>query len=139
ITSVTAFLAFSDLGVGNAIINRMSAAFATGERDRATQEVSNASAVLPVAGVVIIGIAALLLPILPWERIYNVNGLAASEAGPATFALLACFALLLPLGLVQRVQLGFQEGFIANLWLIGGSVLGLVLVIVCIELELGLP
>lgn len=139
ITSVTAFLAFSDLGVGNAIINRMSAAFASGERERAPREISSASAVLAAVGLVMIGVAALLLLILPWERIYNVNGLAASEAGPATFALLACFALLLPLGLVQRVQLGFQEGFIANLWMIGGSVLGLVLVLGCIELKLGLP
>jgi O-antigen/teichoic acid export membrane protein len=139
ITSVTAFLAFSDLGVGNAIINRMSAAFASGERDLASKEVSSASAVLGAIALVMIGIAAVLTPVLPWERIYNVNGLAAVEAGPSTFALLACFALLLPLGLVQRVQLGFQEGFIANLWMIGGSLLGLVLVVVCIEFRLGLP
>jgi O-antigen/teichoic acid export membrane protein len=139
ITSITAFLAFSDLGVGNALINRMSAAFASGERDRASREVSSASAVLAGISLVIILIGALLLPILPWGRIYNVNGLAAAEAGPSTFALLGCFALLLPLGLVQRVQLGFQEGFIANLWLIAGNLLGLVLVVVCIALRLGLP
>jgi O-antigen/teichoic acid export membrane protein len=139
ITSVTAFLAFSDLGVGNAIINRMSAAFASGERERSAKEVSSASAVLGVMNLVIIVVAALLLPILPWDRIYNVHGLAAAEAGPSTFALLACFALLLPLGLVQRVQLGFQEGFVANLWLIAGSILGLLLVIACIAFRLGLP
>jgi O-antigen/teichoic acid export membrane protein len=139
ITSLTVFLTFSDLGIGNAIINRMSAAFASGERDIAPREVSSANVVLGVMGILILFASAVLLPILPWERIYNVSGLAANEAGPSTFALVACFAVLLPVGLVQKVQLGFQEGAVANLWTIGGSVLALVLLVVGIVMKLGLP
>lgn len=139
VTSVTAFLAFSDLGVSNAIINRMSTAFASGERDHASREVSSASVLLGAISVAVLLIGACLLPILPWERIYNVRGLAASEAGPSTFALVACIALLMPLGLVQKVQLGFQEGALANLWAIGGNVLGLILLLLCLVTRLGLP
>jgi O-antigen/teichoic acid export membrane protein len=139
VTAVTAILAFSDLGIGNAIINRMSIAFASGERARATREVSSASVVLGAVGIAILLIAAGLLPILPWQRIYNVVGPAASEAGPSTFVFIACFAVLLPIGLVQKVQLGFQEGTIANLWTIGGTLLGLVFLLIAIVMRLGLP
>ena len=139
ITSLTAFLAFSDLGVGNAIISRMSVAFASGERTRAEREVASATTLLAGIGLVVLLVALILLPILPWPRVYNVSGLAASEAGPATIALVACFALLIPIGLVQKVQLGFQQGTIANLWTIAGAVLGLILLLAGIAAKLGLP
>lgn len=139
VTSVTAFLTFSDLGIGNAIINRMSAAFASHEQERARREVSSATAVLSGVAVVVLVVGAGLLPLLAWDRVYNVHGLAAGEAGPATLAVVACFALLLPLGLVQKVQLGFQDGAIANLWLMGGNLLGLLLLLACISNGVGLP
>jgi O-antigen/teichoic acid export membrane protein len=139
ITSLTALLAFSDLGIGNAIINRMSVAYASDERERATREVSSATALLGVIAVALVALAAVMLAVLPWSRIYNVSGLAAAEAGPATLAVIVCFAALIPLGLVQKVQLGFQQGAISNLWLIGGSVLSLVFLLLAIELKAGLP
>jgi O-antigen/teichoic acid export membrane protein len=139
VTSLTAFLAFSDLGIGNAVINRMSAAFASGDRERAPKEVSSATAVLGGIAIVILAVALLLLPVMPWPQIYNVRGLAATEAGPATLAVIACFAVLIPIGLVQKVQLGFQQGTIANLWLMAGSVLGLALLLTGIALHAGLP
>lgn len=139
ITSVAAFLVFSDLGIGNAIINRMSAAFASGERESTLKEVSSASAVLSGIAIAVVVVGVALLPVLPWDRIYNVSGRAAAEAGPSTVVSVTCFALLLPLGLVQKVQLGFQDGAIANLWLTAGNFLGLVLLIVFIGLGLGLP
>jgi O-antigen/teichoic acid export membrane protein len=139
ITSLTAFLAFSDLGIGNAIISRMSVAFASSERDRSSREVASASVLLGAIGLAVLVLALILLPIVPWSAVYNVSGLAASEAGPATFALVACFALLIPIGLVQKVQLGFQQGTIANLWTIAGALLGLVLLLVGIAMRVGLP
>lgn len=139
ITSVAAFLVFSDLGIGNAIINRMSTAFASGERDSSLREVSSASFVLSGIAICLVVLGVALLPVLPWDRIYNVSGRAAAEAGPSTLVYLFCFALLLPLGLVQKVQLGFQEGAIANLWLTAGNILGFVLLVLFIRLGLSLP
>ena len=139
ITSLTAFLAFSDLGIGNAVINRMALAFTSGERDTAAREISSASFVLAAIAAVVLAVSALLLPVLPWPRIYNVTGLAATEAGPATLATLVCFAVLIPIGLVQKVQLGFQQGTYANLWLIAGSLLSLVFLIVAVAAHFSLP
>jgi hypothetical protein len=49
------------------------------------------------------------------------------------------FLINLPLGIVQRIQLGYQEGFQNNLWSIAGSLLGLTGVLLAIELKSGLP
>jgi O-antigen/teichoic acid export membrane protein len=52
---------------------------------------------------------------------------------------MACFALSLPLGTVQRVQLGYQEGFESNLWQCAASTLGFACVLIAIFLHAGLP
>jgi O-antigen/teichoic acid export membrane protein len=49
----------------------------------------------------------------------------------AVFA--GCFLLNIPAGIVSRVQLGYQEGFIANLWLSLGSVFSLCFLLVVIH------
>ena len=45
----------------------------------------------------------------------------------------------MPLGIVQRIQMGYQEGYKNQLWLSGGAVLGLAGVLVVIYLKAGLP
>jgi hypothetical protein len=60
------------------------------------------------------------------------------ETDPALAALVACFALNLPLGVVQNVQNGYQEGFVISLWESLGKVLGLIGVLAVIFCRGGL-
>jgi O-antigen/teichoic acid export membrane protein len=86
--------------------------------------------------VLLLLIFAIIYPFVPWHRIYNVTSInAVQESGPATAVFFACFALNMPLGIVQKVQLGYQEGFLNNYWQIGGNVLGLAAVIATIMLQ----
>jgi O-antigen/teichoic acid export membrane protein len=62
-----------------------------------------------------------------------------SEVGPAVAVFAACFLVGLPVGLVQRVQLGYQEGFHSSLWTAVGNLLGLAAVATAILLRGGLP
>jgi O-antigen/teichoic acid export membrane protein len=55
----------------------------------------------------------------------------------AAFA--ACLALAVPLGLVQRVQIALQRGFVASLWQCGANVLALVAIWQATVWQLGLP
>ena len=64
---------------------------------------------------------------------------AVREAGPATAVLLVCTALNMPLGTVARVQMGYQQAFITDMWKATGSVLGLTGVLVSIHFGAGLP
>ena len=88
--------------------------------------VSSAFFMLTGMAVLILAAFALAYPHIPWARLLNVQTpLASREVGPALAALVACFALNLPLGVVQRVQTGYQDGFVISLWGSLGKILGL--------------
>jgi O-antigen/teichoic acid export membrane protein len=111
-----------------------------GERQAAQRYVSSAFFML-------LGLALLLgacfvaaYEWIPWPAVYNVSSSrASSEAGFATAVFAGCFLANLPLGIVERVQLGYQEGFINGLWQALGSVLGLCGVLLGIAAKAGLP
>ena len=52
---------------------------------------------------------------------------------------MACTLLNIPLGVAQRGQLAYQEGFANSLWGVLGSVLGLIAILIVIALRGGLP
>jgi O-antigen/teichoic acid export membrane protein len=93
---------------------------------------------LGVAGFILM-VFALIYPYISWPRVFNVNSaIASQEAGPAMAVFVVCFAVNIPLGIVQRVQMGYQEGFTFNLWQGLGSLLALLGVLFVIYLKAGL-
>jgi O-antigen/teichoic acid export membrane protein len=83
---------------------------------------------------------AVLYPIIPWGRIFNITAPdIIAEAAPATAVFVACFLINMPLSLVQRVQMGYQEGMTNNLWIVFGNILGLIALLVAIQARAGLP
>jgi O-antigen/teichoic acid export membrane protein len=92
-----------------------------------------------IAAVSTVGFA-LAFPAIPWARVFNlVSPAAVSEAGPASAALFAAFALGLPLGLAGQVQLAYQSGYISSAWAIIGNLGSLVALILVIHLRGSLP
>jgi O-antigen/teichoic acid export membrane protein len=139
-SSLIVMLSFADLGMGNGLLNAV--AQANGRDDRAAIRgiVSSGYAALTVVALAIGITAATAYPFVPWPKLFNVQSeLAAHEAGPATAAFLACFALSIPFGVVQRVQSGLQQGFRSGLWQCGASLLSLAFLLVAIRMEATLP
>jgi O-antigen/teichoic acid export membrane protein len=140
ITAVLTVVSFADFGIGNGLLNAVADAHGRSNLDRAREFVSTALVLLTT---VALGIGALLViaaPLLDWAAFFNVHGsLARSEARSACLAVGACLALNLPLGIVQRVQLGLQEGFVANLWQALGTLLGLIGVVLAVRARAPLP
>ncbi len=140
VSSTVALLGFADLGIGNGLMNAVSEANGLGDRAAALRSVSSAVFVLLAAAALLAAAFALAYPHIPWPRLFNVRtALAAREAGPAMAVFAACFAAGIPLGVVERVQLGYQEGFANGLWRCAGSLLGLLLLLLAIRAEAGLP
>lgn len=140
IASVLAISAFADLGIGNGLMNAIIEANGRDDREAARRNVSSGFFMLFAIGTAVIALFAAIYPLVPWPRVFNVTSvLATEESGPAMAVLLVCFSLSLPLGVVQRVQMGYQEGFQSNLWQCAGNILGLGGVILGIYLEAGLP
>jgi O-antigen/teichoic acid export membrane protein len=140
ISSVSLMLGFADLGIGNGVLNTVSDANGQDDRELARRAVSSGFFLLSAICFAIILIFALLYSFVPWARVYNVSSVdAMREAGPATAVFVLVWAINIPLGIVQRVQLGYQKGFVNYAWQAAGSLLGLAGALMVIELELGLP
>ena len=138
--SFIAMLSFADLGMGNGLLNAVAAA--NGEDNRAAIRglVSSAFLILSCLALMIGSMSVAVYPFVHWAYLFNVHSEPATqEAGPAIAIFLICFALAIPLGIVQKVQTGLQQGFSASLWQCGASLLGLVSLLLAIHLQCGLP
>jgi O-antigen/teichoic acid export membrane protein len=138
-SSLILMFSFADLGMGHGILNVV--ADSSGRNDRAAIRAAASSGffVLTIIAAVILVLFAAAYAFVPWFEIFNVKSEAARlEAGPALAGAVVCFALGIPLGVVQRVQMGLQEVYAANLWRCLGSILGLIGVLVVIWLKWGL-
>src|SRR6202034_2479703 len=139
ISSASVMLRYADFGMGNGLINAVSHAHGVGDERLARASTSSAFFMLAGIAAVLMLLMATIYPFVNWAALFNARSeVARLEAGPA----LAVFALLtlasMPLGVVQRVQFGYQEGYASNLWLAAGSILGLAGVITVIRFRGGL-
>ena len=140
ISSFIAMLTFADLGVGNGLFNAVAEAYGKDDYEVMKRYVSSAFILLASIGMVLMLAMLLVYPWVEWSGFFNVKSpLAVKESGQAILVLVACFALNIPLGICQKVQLGLQQGPLTYLWTALGSVLGLVAILFAIKLKLGLP
>jgi O-antigen/teichoic acid export membrane protein len=140
ISSTIAFLTFADLGLGNGLLNAVSKANGLDNKTDATTAVSSAFFMLLGISLFLFAIFWVIYPHVPWDRVFNVTSdIAIRESGPAMAILILTFLINMPLGIVQRIQMGYQEGYKNQLWLSGGAVLGLAGVLMVIYLKAGLP
>jgi len=140
ISSVIAMLAFADLGMGNGLLNAISDANGKDDREAARRYVSSAFLMLSAVGALLALSFALIYPWIPWRGVFNVSSpKAVAEAGPAMTVFICCFLANMPLGIVQRAQMGYQEGFLNSLWQGFGRVLGLGGILIAIHFRAGLP
>lgn len=136
ITSFTVMLSFADMGLGNGILNAVAKAHGLGDRRAIREIVSSGYFMLIGVALVLLAGFAVAYPFVPWFRIFNTatpQGRAA--AGPALAVFITCFALTIPGSVVQKVQIGLQQGFVNSAWQALGSLLGLIAVLAVIWLH----
>jgi O-antigen/teichoic acid export membrane protein len=140
ISSTIAILSFADLGIGNGLLNAVSEANGKDDRKSAQTSVSSAFFILSAIAILLLALFTLSYQLIPWSQIFNVRSdVAALESGPTMVVLVACFAINMPLGVTQRVQMGYQEDFKNQLWSILGSSISLVAILGVVFLKGGLP
>jgi O-antigen/teichoic acid export membrane protein len=140
ISSVLAMANFADFGIGNGVLNTVADAFGKNDFDRIRAAISSGFAVLGAVGLLLFALFASTLAWVSWADVFRVaSAQAHAEAAPALMVFAFCFALNIPLDLVQRAQLGLQQGFRMNLWQVFGSLAGLAGVVAGIRMHAGLP
>jgi len=140
ITSFTTLLGFADLGMGIGVQNAVSRADGTGDKLTAQKYVSSGFFMLLALSVSLILFFAAVYHAVHWAQLLNVKSPRAMiEAGPTMAVFASCFACNIVFGIVQRVQLGYQEGFNSNLWQCFASILGLGFLLLALHFRAGLP
>lgn len=140
ISSIMALMSFADLGLGNGLLNAISKAHGKNSiKDAQTAVSSTFYMLLSISGILLL-IFLIIYPYIEWQNVFNAQSkLAIEESGPTMFVLVITFLINMPLGIVQRIQDGYQEGFKFQIWLIVGSIISLAGLLICIYLETGLP
>jgi len=112
ITALLGFFNFADLGIGNGVLNRVTQARAANDRKLLQRVLGSGYACTGVAG------ALLLLAWCAWVGLspspVSVAGHISAANAPAVLAALSTFAILIsvniPATLIQKAQLGSQQG-----------------------------
>jgi O-antigen/teichoic acid export membrane protein len=140
ISSILVFLNCADLGLGNGLINAIAKANGSNNIKDAQIAVSSTFFMLLWVSFFLFLCFIISYPFLSWHIIFNVKSpLAISESGPTMMVLIITFLINLPLGIIQKIQDGYQEGFRNQLWLIFGSCISIIGLLVAISFKAGLP
>jgi O-antigen/teichoic acid export membrane protein len=140
ISSIAGMLTFADFGIGNGLMTTIAASEGREDKGEARHAISSAFYLFWLLAGVVLMLSTVANHYVSWGRVLNLSMAGASqEVGTATMILLGSCALNLPLGVVQRVQLGRQEGWVANLWQGLASLMGLAALVVASRLRVGLP
>ncbi|MBL8315086.1 MAG: oligosaccharide flippase family protein [Rubrivivax sp.] len=140
ISSLTALLAFADLGLGNGLLNAIAEANGRDDRTAMRRAIGNALAILLMLSAVLLAVMGVGLA---WVDLSSLFGLADPKAiadlPPALWVFMGCFVLGLLVGVIQRTLIGLQMGFLNGLIVAVGSLLGLGFVLLAIWQNAGLP
>ena len=140
VSSLTTIFAFADLGIGNGLVSEVARARGLGETRKAAEAVSSAAFVLALISVLGAAAFGAVYSHVWWPGLFNVSSATAvSETGPALAVFVFCFLVNVPLGVVQRIQMGCQEGYISALWSTAGQFASLLAIIAAVHYEGGLP
>lgn len=140
LTAVAGLLAFADLGIGKGLLNAVASADGRGDRVGINTAVSSALYTMTALAGIFGIIALVVVPVVDWAGLLGASG--AVSRGDATAAMLALVLATLagmPLACVSASRYGLQQGYVENMFQIGGSATSLVFVLAAVAMDAGLP
>jgi O-antigen/teichoic acid export membrane protein len=140
ITTVVSLFAYADLGLGNGLLTAVSQA--SGREDSAEMRrcISSGFFLLLSVGGSLLVVLLLGFGRLPWDSILGIQDSAYHRTAAAAVLVSIVLVLVnLPISLVQRVQLGLQQGFQSSMWQTGGSLAGMAALLLAVKFRASLP
>ena len=141
ISSLLLWVALTDFGLaGYALVNVLSEAIGNDDRESARHYAASAFWALVTIALVIGVVFVAAFHSIPWRAVFRVSDATPSQELESTCALvLTLFVINLPLSLLRSLYNAHQDGYLANLWGIAGSVVSLLGLIVVTRFHGGLP
>lgn len=119
--AMTSIAQFSDLGIGNGLLTRLSAAFGREDDASTRRDIASAYAMLTAFALILAAFAAGVLLAVSAGHIPIC-----STIEPASLAIVAAafgaFLAGIPAGVIQRVMYARQQVMLSNMWQIAGAI-----------------
>ncbi|KAB7729358.1 oligosaccharide flippase family protein [Rudanella paleaurantiibacter] len=133
ITSMAALINFADLGLGFGLQNKI-AHLAQKSKQELRKAISSTFAFLVCSSIAILLIFSLINNSILWGEVLHLKSKTAiDEANVSVWFFVICFTVSIPFSIVQKIQIGLQEGYYTNLWTICGNLFSLVFIYLCYE------
>ena len=139
-TSILSFIVFSDLGLGKGLLNAISKYNATNNKVEIKKSISSVMFILISISLLLCIVMYFTIPYVNWGGFFNVKSeIAIRESKSVIIIMSIIIAINIPLGVVQNIQIGFQNTHSNNIWLTFGALLSLGSVLFGIYCKAGLP
>lgn len=140
LTSLIGMLGFCELGLGNGLVTCICRARGREDLNLIRKAVTGTLGVLLAFAAALVLCAAITWPLVPWARVLNATTTPVSQDAAAAVAIcLLIFVIGLPLGLVQRVQAGFQEEYRSQLWQVAARIVGMLVIVLLAKARVSFP
>ena len=140
LASLSAMLAFLDLGVGNALTNRVASTAAQESPQVLRRVVTGGLLALLLIGITASAVLALLALVLPWGWLLRSSDAAlVAEASTAALVFAAFFGINLFTSGVQKAFLGLQRSYESHLYAAAATALTIVAMAIAARQQAGVP
>ena len=140
VLSLVMFMGFADLGLGYGLLNKVAKYDLARDDDRLKKSISSSFIFLVMMSIFLLLLFGSLYSLISWNELLNVTSpLAKKEAGKAIQVFILCFCFTLPFTIVARLQSGYQENHINQLWEGAGNLFSLVALFIAVRLKTGVP
>jgi O-antigen/teichoic acid export membrane protein len=138
--SMAGMLSLLDLGVGNALVNRVARASATGDKAELQQVVTGGCGILAVIGLASAALLFGVAEVIPWGRVFKLRDAALiEEARKAGAVFAACFGINLFSAGLLRVLAGQQRLHAANLVSAAGTAIACLALVLASGRQVSIP
>jgi O-antigen/teichoic acid export membrane protein len=138
--SLITIMNFADFGLGFGLQNRVAELNVSQDETKLQRAISSVFCILLLTSTLIILLFCGVYKYISWSALFNLkSSLAIEEVKNAVLVFFTCFVIQIPFSVVQKVQVGFQEGYKTELWKSFGNIFGLLFLLISIKLSLGVP
>lgn len=140
ISSFSAMLTFLDLGMGNALTNRVSEAASENNHDKLSDTISGGLGVLLILALLIAGLLAMAAHLLPWEMIIKTEStLVIDELELSIVIFTILFSCSTFTNGIAKILSGLQRGFEVHIASLIGSLISLAAILYASSVEAAIP